>query len=255
MTGTKQSTLQLTEHYVPRSDDPPYDFQVNTVDDSEHVGEAAKVLTELMKSRQATVNLIHVVGIVFKVNHRRRIVYVVDANMSLLQQFPEEHVFVTAFLESLVELTDRHERSFYHEVSGAETVIRSLTALSYRMLHFTTLLVEISQVSIRPLADSDAPIYDPVEVSLQVFINEMIVGNQHVAVEKQQPLILGFGGEKIPCCRTTSVAFLLNENTMSLLAYYSVRGNSIFPRRTVIGHDDFVSETGICFFNIFTKHQ
>ena len=186
---------------------------------SKHRRIAYKLPTEGVKRLQTLLSLLYKSGIILKRTHSNGSVYVENGYARLSHSLAKENVLVAITPKPLVKGMGKRYLTADKEIGGAKTVIRPALPLLHTMGGHGMLLIEITQAGTlgeKRLADPHTAIDNAVACGDGEIAGE-IVGTYYagIAVDKQQPVVVGLTDEEVAYCRTTHILSPLHITAMA----------------------------------------
>lgn len=226
-------SFPLAEEPVPAADEADDDGQMDAFDEGDKTGIASQFIAELTEGAQTFLSLGYEVGVALKSAEAHRIVDVGDGNVVATQLFAKEYVLIAVIAETLIKGVGEHKVTTDEEIGSMEVAIGILLAYLNCMLMLCSLLVAITEIALECISiatDGYTAINDISTFHRYIFRQIVSAHYTHIAVDEQQPVVMGLFGKEIPDGSTADVLGLSEVMAMLPLGDLAVFADDICIR-------------------------
>ena len=177
----------------------------------------------------------------FKSVEGHGVVNMADGDAIFFQPFSPQHIFIAIAPESFVKGVLQEQGTTHQEVRRVEILFGLFQSLFQRMIRFVGFLVAKAQVATQVfgIAFHYIASINGVALCLQVVKNEVGTHDAHAAVNKKQPLVACFLGQKVTNGSSPHIVFPSYVAAIRHAIDSPIGLNDILIGRSIIGHNDF----------------
>lgn len=248
MATAEVATDETAEETVEEADEGEDEGNMNALDEGQKTGVASQFILESVEGTETFFGFTDKVGVALEGIETHRVVDMGDGDVVGTQLLAKEHILVAVVTETLIERVGQHKFTTDEEVSRVEVLIGVPLALLHCVLVFGGLLVAIAEIMFECFCiatDRDTAVENIGIFQGNVLVDEVWAHHCHVAVDEEQPIILGLLGKQVPDGGTSDILWLNQMPTMFPLFYLTVFCHDAGVRRAVITHEDLVHDAGI----------
>jgi len=211
----------------------------------EQAGIALELVTEQEQGSQTFLGLADKGVVGLETLEAQGVVDVVDGNGMLLKLFAEKDVLIAVVPETLVERMSEHQLAGNEEIGGVEVVIGRLPATLGGVLRGGSILVHGPEIARLHGGNGESAVEKASRSGkggrcVEIVVEVAGVGEDHVAIDEQQPGIAGLGGKEIADGGAADILCPLDIPTVGQLVDGTVGVLHGSIGRTVVGYENLI---------------